>query len=93
MMVVSAPPTGIEIKSNRCLSNCMLLPKSTFSIEEQATEQPCHCEAAFMPTWQSVPLNVPIIWEFGIKRRVLRIRIATATGGLAMTVRNLIPYS
>ena len=39
------------------------------------------------------PNNVSIIWEFGIKRRVLRIRIATATGGLAMTVRNLIPYS
>ena len=37
--------------------------------------------------------NVSIIWEFGIKRRVLRIRIATATGGLAMTMRNLMPYS
>ena len=37
--------------------------------------------------------NVSNIWEFGIKRRVLRIRIATATGGLAMTMRNLMPYS
>ena len=87
MMVVSAPPTGIEIKSNRCLSNCMLLPKSTFSIEKQATEEPCHSEEGVSPTWESVPLNVSIIWEFGIKRRVLRIRIATATGGLAMTLR------
>ena len=37
--------------------------------------------------------NVSIIWEFGIKRRVLRIRIATATGGLAMTLRNMLSLS
>ena len=81
------------IPSNRCLSNCLLPSKSTFSIEVQATEKPCHCEAAFMPTWQSVPLNVLNIWEISIKTEVLRIRIATATGGLAMTMRNLMPYS
>ncbi|MBQ4564919.1 MAG: hypothetical protein IJA48_01075, partial [Oscillospiraceae bacterium] len=45
------------------------------------------------PTWESVPLNVSIIWEFDIKQRFLGIRIATATGGLAMTLRNLIAYS
>ena len=83
----------LALPSNRCLSVCLLPPKSTFSIEEQATEKSCHSEEGVSPTWESVPLNVSIIWEFGIKRRVLRIRIATATGGLAMTVRNLIPYS
>ena len=63
------------------------------SIEEQATEEPCHSEEGVSPTWESVPLNVSIIWEFGIKRRVLRIRIATATGGLAMTLRNMLSLS
>ena len=63
------------------------------SIEEQATEEPCHSEEGVSPTWESVPLNVSIIWEFGIKRRVLRIRIATATSGLAMTLRNMLSLS
>ena len=77
---------GIEIKPNRCLSNCLLPSKSTFSIEVQTTEKPCHSEEGVSPTWESVPLNVSIIWEFDIKQRVLRIRIATATSGLAMTL-------
>ena len=89
--LAGAPTMRFEIESNRCLSVCWLPPKSIFSIEEQSTEKPCHCEEGVSPTWQSVPLNVSIIWEFGIRRMVLRIRIATATGGLAMTVRNLIP--
>ena len=82
-----------EIKSKRCFSVCLLPSKSTFSIEEQATEKSCHSEEGVSQTWESVPLNVSIIWEFGIKRRVLRIRIATATGGLAMTLRNRLPLS
>ena len=93
MVEVWAPPMGIEIKSSRYFSNCLLPSKSTFSIEEQSTEKPCHSEEGVSPTWESVPLNVSNIWEFGIKRRVLRIRIATATSGLAMTMRNLMPYS
>ncbi len=38
-------------------------------------------------------LNVSNIWEFDIKQRFLGMRIATATSGLAMTFRNLMPYS
>ena len=68
-------------------------PRTALPIDAEATEKPCHCEEGVSPTWESVPLNVSNIWEFGIKRRVLRIRIATATGGLAMTLRNLTPYS
>ena len=70
-----------------------LTPKTSLPIEAEATEEPCHSEEGVSPTWESVPLNVSIIWEFDIKQRFLGIRIATATGGLAMTVRNLIPYS
>ena len=63
---------GIEIKSNKCLSNCLLPSKSTFSIEVQATEKPCHCEEGVSPTWQSVPLNVSNIWEFRVKTVVFK---------------------
>ncbi len=79
---------GLKKEENRCFSVCLLPSKSTFSIEDQSTEKSCHSEEGVSPTWESVLLNVSIIWEFGIKRRVLRIRIATATGGLAMTLRN-----
>ena len=63
-------------------------PRTALPIDTEAIEKPCHSEEGVSPTWESVPLNVSIIWEFGIKQRVLRIRIATATGGLAMTLRN-----
>ena len=63
---------------NICLSNGMLLPKSTFSIEAQSTEKSCHSEEGVSLTWESVPLNISIIWEFDIKQRFLGMRIATS---------------
>ena len=63
---------GFEIESNRCFSVCWLPPKSIFSIEEQSTEKPCHSEEGVSPTWESVPLNVSIIWEFSVKTVVFK---------------------
>ena len=51
---VWAPPMGIEIKSNRCLSNCLVPTKTLLPIEAEAAEKPCHCEEGVSPTWQSV---------------------------------------
>ena len=45
----------VNSSTNFCFSNCLLLPKSTFSIEEQATEKSCHSEEGVSPTWESVP--------------------------------------
>ena len=68
-------------------------PRTALPINAEAIEKPCHSEEGVSPTWESVLLNVSNIWEFGIKQRFLGMRIATATGGLAMTLRNMLSLS
>ena len=62
----------LALPSNGCLSVCLLTPKTSLPIEAEATEKPCHSEEGVSPTWESVPLNVSIIWEFSVKTVVFR---------------------